>query len=65
MEKLLKIDELSDLLGISRRTLYDWTHTGFIPCYKFPKGVRFKASTVEKWLTKRKRKGRIKQKISI
>ena len=41
MEKLLKPRELCDYLGIARSTLYEWTHTGFIPHYKLPKGVRF------------------------
>jgi len=58
MEKLLTISQLSELLQISCRTIYDWTHTGFIPHYKFPKGVRFKLSEVERWLERRKKRGR-------
>jgi len=58
MEKLLNIKELSDLVGFSPRTIYDWVHVGFIPHYKFPKGVRFKTSEVEKWINKKQRKGR-------
>lgn len=65
MEKLLSIDQLSELLQVSRRTLYDWTHTGFIPHYKFPKGVRFKISEIERWLEKRATRGRIRYRIDL
>jgi len=58
MEKLLTIQQLSDLLQVSIKTIYQWTHTDFIPHYKLPKGVRFKTVEVERWLERRKRKGR-------
>ena len=65
MEKLLTIKDLSELLQVSKSTIYQWTHTGFIPHYKIPKGVRFKVSEIEKWLHKRKRKGRNTYKIDV
>lgn len=65
MEKLLTIDELSELIQVSKRTIYEWTHIGFIPHYKLPKGVRFKESEIEKWLDKRKGRCRITQKMLI
>lgn len=65
MEKLLTVEQLSALIQVSRRTLYEWTHTGFIPYYKFPKGIRFKESNVEKWLEKRKKEGRSSYKLKI
>lgn len=65
MEKLLTVGQLSELIQISRSTLYEWTHAGFIPHYKFPKGVRFRTADLEKWLQKRKRNGRIKYKIEV
>jgi len=58
MEKLLTVKQLGELMEISESTLYEWTHSGFIPHYKLPKGVRFKISEIEVWLKKRKRKGR-------
>lgn len=58
MENLLTVDQLSEYLQISKRTVYDWVHVGYVPCYKFPKGVRFKVIDVERWLKKRKRGGR-------
>ena len=65
MERLLTTQQLSDLLQISPRTVYQWTHTGFIPHYKLPGSVRFKESEIEKWLKSRKRKGRTSYKIDI
>lgn len=65
MEKLLTIEQLSEIIQISRSTLYEWTHTGFIPHYKFPKGVRFRESEISDWLKKRYRKGRGTLKINI
>ena len=58
MEKLLTVRQLSEILQVSRRTIYDWTHIGFIPHYKFPKGVRFLKPKIEKWLQARRTKGR-------
>jgi len=58
MERLLKIGQVADLFQVSKRTIYGWPHAGFIPHYKFPKGVRFKLSEVERWLERRKKRGR-------
>ena len=58
MEKLLKVEQVADLFQVSKRTVYGWTHMDFIPHYKFPKGIRFKHSEVERWLKRRKKQGR-------
>ena len=65
MEKLLTIQQLSELIQVSRNTIYEWTHISFIPHYKFPKGVRFRVSDIEKWLKDKKRKGRNTREIKI
>ena len=65
MEKLLTVEQLSELIQISRSTLYEWTHCGFIPHYKFPKGVRFREVEIDKWMQQRLRKGRNKFKIKV
>jgi len=59
MEKLITIKDLGEWLQVSKSTIYQWTHAGFISHYKIPKGVRFKPSEVEKWLQKRRKKGRV------
>jgi excisionase family DNA binding protein len=65
VEKLLTVEQLSELIQISRSTLYEWTHVGFIPHYKFPNGVRFKEKDIDDWLKKRQKKGRSSFKIPI
>lgn len=65
MEKLLTIQQLGELIQVSPKTIYQWTHIGFIPHYKLPKGVRFKKADVTAWLSKRHRKGRDKLKIDL
>jgi len=65
VEKLLTVEQLSELIQISRSTLYEWTHAGFIPHYKFPNGVRFKEKDIDDWLKKRLRKSRSSFKIMI
>lgn len=65
MEKLLTIEQLSELIQISRSTLYEWTHSGFIPHYKLPKGVRFKATEIEEWFKKRRARGRLSYKVNL
>ena len=56
MEKLLTVEQLSELIQVSKRTVYDWIHCGFISHYKLRKGVRFKESEMERWLRKRKKR---------
>lgn len=65
MEKLITIKQLSELLQISSSTIYEWTHTGFIPYYKLPKGVRFRETEIVEWLKKRQSKGRISYRIKV
>ena len=65
MEKLLTVDQLSAMIQFSRRTIYDWIHVGFIPHYKFPKGIRFKISEIERWLKGRRENGRCRYKAEI
>ncbi len=65
VEKLITVEELSQILQISRSTIYDWSSTGFVPHYKLPKGIRFKMSEIEKWLLARRKKGRKRYKIIL
>lgn len=58
MEKLLKVEQVCDLLQVSRSTVYEWTHINFIPHYKFPKGVRFRESELSQWVKRKKTKAR-------
>lgn len=48
--KLIKIDELSSLLGVAKNTLYDWCAVKKIPYIKLGKFLRFDAQDIENWL---------------
>ena len=65
MEKLLKVEQLSELIQVSPSTIYHWTQAEFIPHYKFPKGIRFKVEEIERWLNNKRVKGRSSIKINI
>ena len=65
MEKLLKVEELGEIIQVSPSTIYHWTQAEFIPHYKLPKGVRFKVSEVERWLLKKAIRGRINYRIKV
>lgn len=64
MEKFINIEQLSDMLQVSKSTIYHWTQAEFIPHYKLPKGIRFRAEEVLDWLKRKKVKGRETYKIS-
>ena len=53
--ELLTVDELSDILKISRSTIDRWRKEG-MPCKRIGRGIRFKFEEVEKWLDKNKGK---------
>ncbi len=60
MEKLLKVNEVSEILQMSPKTIYHWVQSRQIPFFKVyaARGksglVRFKQSDLEQWLRKRK-----------
>lgn len=47
MERLLTIRQLSELIQVSPKTIYQWVHIGYILHYKFLKGIRFREKDVE------------------
>jgi len=71
VEKLLKINEVSDLLQVSPKTIYNWVCYGYIPYFKVynMRGreglLRFRESDIEKWLQKRKQNGRASYKDMV
>jgi len=58
MEKLLTIQDVCDLLQVSKSLVYKWVHYRFIPHLKIGTKVRFKKSQLEVWLKRRQKKGR-------
>ena len=50
MEKLLGINEVSDIMGVKINTLYSWVHQNKIPHLKIGRLVKFRQSDLERWL---------------
>jgi excisionase family DNA binding protein len=65
MEKLLTINDICEYLQVKRSNVYEWTHIEYIPHYKFPKGIRFKESEIQRWIKQRKIRGRLNYRKSI
>jgi len=65
MERLLTIEDVCDLLQVSKSLVYKWVHYQFIPHLKIGTKVRFKQSQIENWLKRREHKGRNSLRITI
>jgi len=48
-KQYFNIQEVSEYLGISVNTLYEWVHRRMIPFHKFGKSVRFEKSDIDNW----------------
>lgn len=65
-EKLLKAEEVAELLQVSVKTIYNWVSEGTIPCYsKEKKMLRFKWDEVEKGYSQYEQKGRKSRSIEV
>ena len=58
MGRYLTAKQLSEILQVSPKTVYDWVSVGFIPHVKVGRSVRFEEEKVRRWLSYRERKGR-------
>lgn len=65
MEKLLTPEQLSELLQVKVSTIYKWAHYGYVPIIKVGSLIRFKESTIEGWVKKRERRGRVSYKVKF
>jgi len=54
-EKMLSVDELAELLGVPRCTVYRWSsdRTG-PPAYRVGRFLRYRPTEVESWLNSRR-----------
>lgn len=48
--KLMTIEQLSELISVKKKTIYDWTHRGTIPCVKVGRLLRFDPNEIERWI---------------
>ena len=50
MDKLLTINEVSDILQVKKSTIYSWTFTRKIPFVKINGVVRFREKAINSWI---------------
>ena len=58
MPQYLTLPELCEWLRVKPATVYEWTHTGFIPHLKLGRLLRFERGTIAAWLADQERAGR-------
>ncbi len=59
-QRLMTVEEIAEYLQVKPSTIYQWTHTGFIPHVKLGNRVRFRLSQVDRWVEKKAVEGRMK-----
>jgi excisionase family DNA binding protein len=64
MEKLLSPENICEILGIEKSTLYAWTSRGLIPFIKVNGLLRFRESELLRWL-KSKERGAIMEGLEV
>jgi len=50
MEKLLSVNQLSEILGLKQITIYEWVHKRKIPFIKMGKRVLFRKQDIERFI---------------
>jgi excisionase family DNA binding protein len=55
-DRFLTMEEVGNLMGLDRSTIYNWKRRGVLPHYKIGKrAVRFKLAEILQWLETQKR----------
>jgi excisionase family DNA binding protein len=49
-DPILTVDQLAEYLGIRKQRIYEAVSRGTIPYFKVGKSLRFKKSSVDKWI---------------
>ena len=52
-EDLLKVEDVAQLLGVSKSTIYTWTSEQVIPHFKIGGRVLFRRHHIDKWMDQR------------
>lgn len=47
--RILTVKELSEIIKVKEKTLYQWAELGQIPCIKLNGCLRFDLDEIEKW----------------
>ncbi len=53
--QIITVKELSQILKVKEKTLYQWTESGQIPCLKLNGSLRFDLDDIQKWILSCKR----------
>ncbi len=53
--KLISITQLSAIISVKPKTIYDWTHKQQIPYVKMGRLLRFDLNDIERWIKSKKR----------
>lgn len=61
-DRFLTLQEVSDLLKIKERTIYQWVQQGRIPGFKLGNAWRFDRDDIEVWIAEQKTKSPRKDK---
>lgn len=51
--KIITIKELSEIINVKPKTIYQWAESGQIPCLKINRLVRFDMERISDWLKAR------------
>jgi excisionase family DNA binding protein len=55
-DRFLTMEEVGNLIGLDRSTIYNWKRKGLLPYYKLGKrAVRFKLTEILQWLGTQKK----------
>ncbi len=65
MSNFYTIDEIAEILAVSRYTVYSWTNRGTLPSFKLNGLVRVNKDEFGEWLDSKKRKVLRKQYVSL
>ena len=60
-DDIMLAQEVAGWLKVSLITVRKWTSSGFIPCIRFSRAVRYNRREIESWLLKRSLAGRAKR----
>jgi excisionase family DNA binding protein len=53
LDKLLTIDQVSEILQVKKATIYSWTFTKKIPFLKVNGALRFREKAISTWIDER------------
>ena len=63
--RLLKVDDVAEILGMHPQTVYRMARQGKIPSVKIGRSLRFDSEEIEEWIKGRKERKRRGRKASM